>query len=47
LRVLPDRGADNPGHRGARDGMALSWPVKNPPREKLEGYAAKIKASLG
>ena len=28
------------------DGMALTWPVKNPPREKLEGYAAKIKASL-
>lgn len=28
------------------DGMALSWPVKNPPREKLEEYAAKIKASL-
>jgi histidine triad (HIT) family protein len=29
------------------DGMALSWPVKNPPREKLEAYAEKIKASLG
>lgn len=29
------------------DGMALTWPVKNPPREKLEEYAAKIKASLG
>ena len=29
------------------DGMALSWPVKNPPREKLQEYAAKIKASLG
>ena len=28
------------------DGMALSWPVKNPPREKLEEYAAKIKSSL-
>ena len=28
------------------DGMALSWPVKNPPREKLEEYAAKIRASL-
>jgi histidine triad (HIT) family protein len=28
------------------DGMALTWPVKNPPREKLEEYAAKIKASL-
>jgi len=28
------------------DGMALTWPVKNPPREKLDEYAAKIKASL-
>jgi histidine triad (HIT) family protein len=28
------------------DGMALSWPVKNPPREKLEEYAAKIRSSL-
>lgn len=28
------------------DGMALTWPVKNPPREKLEEYAAKIRASL-
>ena len=34
-----------PRHEG--DGMALTWPVKNPPREKLEEYAAKIKASLG
>jgi len=33
-----------PRHEG--DGMALTWPVKNPPREKLEDYAAKIKASL-
>jgi histidine triad (HIT) family protein len=33
-----------PRHEG--DGMALTWPVKNPPREKLEEYAAKIKASL-
>lgn len=33
-----------PRHDG--DGMALSWPVKNPPREKLEAYAAKIRASL-
>src|SRR5262245_15824217 len=31
-------------HEG--DGMALSWPVKNPPREKLEAYAARIRASL-
>jgi histidine triad (HIT) family protein len=33
-----------PRHDG--DGMALSWPVKNPPREQLEEYAAKIRASL-
>ena len=33
-----------PRHEG--DGMALTWPVKNPPREKLEDYAAKIRASL-
>ena len=33
-----------PRHDG--DGMALTWPVKNPPREKLEEYAAKIRASL-
>jgi len=29
------------------DGMALIWPVKNPPREKLVEYAGKIKAKLG
>jgi len=34
-----------PRHDG--DGMALAWPVKNPPREKLEEYAAKIRAGLG
>ena len=28
------------------DGMALTWPVKNPPREKLEENAAKIRARL-
>ena len=33
-----------PRHEG--DGMALTWPVKNPPREKLEEHAAKIRASL-
>ena len=33
-----------PRHDG--DGMALSWPVKNPPRERLEEYAAKIRAQL-
>ena len=34
-----------PRHDG--DGMALSWPVQNPPREKLEEYAAKIREKLG
>ena len=34
-----------PRHDG--DGMALTWPVKNPPREKLEEYAAKIRGALG
>ena len=29
------------------DGMALTWPVKNPPREKLTEYAAQIRAKLG
>ena len=33
--------------RHDNDGMALSWPVKNPPREKLEEYAGKLKAILG
>lgn len=28
------------------DGMALTWPVKNPPREQLEQYAGKIKSRL-
>lgn len=32
--------------RHAGDGMELTWPVKNPPREKLEDYAAKIRAVL-
>jgi len=32
--------------RHAGDGMELVWPVKNPPREKLEDYAAKIRAKL-
>ena len=34
-----------PRHEG--DGMALTWPVKNPPREKLEEYAAKIRTEIG
>jgi histidine triad (HIT) family protein len=28
------------------DGMNLSWPVKNPPRERLEEHAARIRAAL-
>jgi len=32
--------------RHESDGMNLSWPVKNPPREKLEEYAAKIRQKL-
>ena len=32
--------------RHEADGMALSWPVKNPPREKLAEYAEKIRAKL-
>ena len=33
--------------RHAGDGMELTWPVKNPPREKLTEYAEKIKRALG
>ena len=29
--------------RHEADGMELTWPVKNPPREILEGYAEKIR----
>jgi histidine triad (HIT) family protein len=32
--------------RHAGDGMELTWPVKNPPRDKLEEYAAKIRGAL-
>ncbi len=32
--------------RWAGDGMELTWPVKNPPRDKLEANAAKIRAVL-
>lgn len=28
------------------DGMELIWPVKNPPRETLEGYAQKIRKKI-
>lgn len=38
LHVLP---------RWENDGMALAWPVKNPPREKLDAYAALIRARMG
>jgi histidine triad (HIT) family protein len=34
-----------PRHEG--DGMTLSWPAKNPPREKLVEYAAVIRRALG
>jgi len=33
-----------PRHDG--DGMQLTWPVKNPPRAKLEEYAQRIRAAL-
>ena len=32
--------------RHEADGMELTWPVKNPPREKLEGDAEKIRKQL-
>ena len=32
--------------RYAEDGMRLTWPVKNPPREQLEANAAKLRAAL-
>jgi histidine triad (HIT) family protein len=32
--------------RYENDGMSLVWPVKNPPREKLEEYAGKLRAKL-
>lgn len=28
------------------DGMSLVWPVKNPPRDKLDEYAGRIRTSL-
>src|SRR5919201_1503079 len=34
-----------PRHEG--DGMLLTWPAKNPPREKLAEYAAAIRRALG
>ena len=32
--------------RHEADGMEFIWPVKNPPREALEGYAEKIRKQL-
>ncbi len=32
--------------RHAGDGMELVWPVKNPPRDQLEAYAARIREKL-
>ncbi len=32
--------------RWEHDGMHLAWPAKNPPREQLEAYAAKVRARL-
>jgi len=32
--------------RYENDGMNLTWPVKNPPREQLEANAARIRARL-
>jgi len=32
--------------RWENDGMSLAWPAKNPGREALEEYAAKIRAAL-
>ena len=34
-----------PRHEG--DGMELTWPVKNPPRERLEEAATRIRERLG
>lgn len=32
--------------RLAEDGLRLTWPVKNPPREQLEANAARLRAAL-
>jgi histidine triad (HIT) family protein len=32
--------------RYAHDGMRLTWPAKNPPREQLEANAARLRAAL-
>jgi len=33
--------------RHVDDGIALSWPRKDPPREQLEAYAAQLRQVLG
>ena len=33
--------------RHGNDGIALSWPRKDPPRELLESYAARLRQVLG
>jgi histidine triad (HIT) family protein len=32
--------------RWENDGMTLTWPVRNPPREELEEMAAQLRAAL-
>ena len=32
--------------RWENDGMSLTWPAKNPPRETLQAYCEKIRAAL-
>ena len=32
--------------RYTQDGMRLTWPTKNPPREQLEANAAKLRVAL-
>jgi len=32
--------------RHANDGITLSWPRKDPPRERLEEYAARLRSAL-
>lgn len=33
--------------RHAQDGIALSWPRKEPPAEVLQGYAQRLRAAMG
>ena len=32
--------------RHVDDGATITWPVKRPPREALEQYAAQVRAAL-